>query len=74
VWYVVSWAGVITPWVLPLLALGGGVRMPISRSIRVTSVGQIKKYQLFFDLLCLLFHCYRHNGDASTKDPGTHFC
>ena len=22
-WYVVSWAGVITPWALSLLALGG---------------------------------------------------
>ena len=32
-----------SPWALSLLALGGGVRMAISRSIRVTSVGKIKK-------------------------------
>ena len=31
------------PWALSLLALGGGVRMTISRSIRVTAVGKIKK-------------------------------
>jgi len=48
VWYVVSWAGVITPWALSLLALGGGVRMPISRSIRVTSVGEIKNTSFSF--------------------------
>ena len=41
-WYVVSWAGVITRWALSLLALWGGVQMPISRSIRVTYVGEIK--------------------------------
>ena len=31
-----------SPWALSLLALGGGVRMAISRSIRATSVGKIK--------------------------------
>ena len=30
------------PWDLSLLALGGGVRMPISSSMRVTSVAEIK--------------------------------
>jgi len=39
---------------------GGGVRMSISRSIRVTSVGQIENTSCFSDLLCLIFHCYRY--------------
>ena len=30
-------------WTLSLLALGGGVRMAISKSIRVTSVGKNKQ-------------------------------
>ena len=46
-WYVISWAGVI-----PLglsLALGGGVWMAISRSIRVTYVAlEIRRIDVLF--------------------------
>ena len=37
------------PWALPLLALGGGVRMAISRSIHVTCVAlEIHRIDILF--------------------------
>ena len=46
-WCVVFWAGVNSLW--PLLALRGGVRMAISRSIRLTCVAlEIRRIDVLF--------------------------
>ena len=43
--------GGYTPWALSLLAFGGGVQMPNSRSIRVTCVAlEIRGIDVLFDL------------------------
>jgi len=56
VWYVVSWVGVIPLGsALSLLAFGGGVQMPISRSIRVTCVAlEIRRIDVLFVLVFVI--------------------
>jgi len=53
-WYVVYWAGVIPLWLCRCWRWGGGVRMAIRRSIRVTSVGRIKKLYVRGNSSCVL--------------------
>ena len=41
----VSWAGGRSSWALLLLALGGGVRVAVCRSVHLASVGEYQSDQ-----------------------------